>query len=152
MTNQEIERKFLLKELPPHFEKLTGVPIQQGYLAIEAGGNQVRLRKMGETVFLTAKRGEELVRAEHEIELSPLQFAALWPLTAGRRLTKKRYKMPYAGQTIEIDVYGGKNSGLVVVEVEFGSEEEAHAFVPPDWFAQDVSDRPEYSNRNLARE
>jgi len=39
-----------------------------------------------------------------------------------------------------------------VAEVEFDTEESAHAFVPPDWFAEDVSERPEYSNRNLARE
>ena len=150
--NQEIERKFLLKALPPHFEQMTGVPMQQGYLAIEPGGNQVRLRKMGETAFLTVKRGEGLVRAEHEIELSALQCTALWPLTAGRRLTKQRYKTPYAGRIIEIDVYGGSNHGLVVAEVEFDSEQAAHAFVPPEWFAEDISDRPEYSNCNLARE
>ena len=150
--NQEIERKFLLKQLPPHFEQLRGAPIEQGYLAIEPNGNQVRLRKKGETFSLTAKRGEGLVRDEHEIELTPAQFAALWPLTAGRRLTKQRYETPYAGRTIEIDVYGGINSGLVVAEVEFDSELAAREFVPPDWFAQDVSERPEYSNRNLARE
>jgi len=150
--NQEIERKFLLKQLPPLFDQMKSAPIEQGYLAIEPHGNQVRLRKKGETVSLTVKRGDGLVRAEHEIELTPEQCAALWPLTAGRRLTKQRYETPYAGRIIEIDVYGGKNSGLVVAEVEFDSAQAAHAFVPPDWFAQDVSERPEYSNRNLARE
>ena len=150
--NQEIERKFLLKQLPPHFDKMRGAPIEQGYLAIEPHGNQVRLRKRGEAVSLTVKRGKGLVRAEHEIELTLAQFAALWPLTAGRRLAKQRFETPYAGQTIEIDVYSGKNSGLVVAEVEFESAQAAREFVPPDWFAQDVSERPEYSNRNLARE
>jgi adenylate cyclase len=150
--NQEIERKYLLKELPPHFDQLQGALIEQGYLAIEPGANQVRLRKKADIATLTVKRGEGLVRDEHEIELSPSQFDALWPLTAGRRLTKCRYKTPWAGRVIEIDVYGGKNSGLVVAEVEFESAEAAHAFVPPEWFAGEVSERPEYSNRNLARE
>ena len=152
MMNQEIERKFLLKTLPPPFDRLTGVPIQQGYLALEPGGNQVRLRKMGESAFLAVKRGEKLARTEHEIELSALQCATLWPLTAGRRLTKQRYKLPHAGRIIEIDVYGGIHRGLVVAEVEFESEAAAHTFVPPEWFGEDVSDRPEYSNCNLARE
>ena len=129
-----------------------GTPLEQGYLAIEPEGNQVRLRKKGGSFSLTVKRGEGLARIEHEVELTPKQFAALWPLTAGRRLTKQRFETPYAGHTIEIDVYGGKNSGLVVAEVEFETEEAAHAFVPPDWFAGDVSERAEYSNRNLARE
>ena len=112
----------------------------------------MRLRKKGESAWLTVKRGEGLVRAEHEIELTPAQFAALWPLTAGRRLTKRRSEIPHAGRTVAIDVYEGQNSGLVVAEVEFESAEAARAFVPPGWFAQDVSARPEYSNCNLARE
>ena len=150
--HQEIERKFLLKQLPPLFEGAEGAPIEQGYLAIEPKGCQVRLRKKGALFFLTAKRGEGTVRDEHEIELTPAQFEALWPMTAGRRLTKTRHEIPYEGWTVEIDIYSGKNSGLVVAEVEFDSEEAARNFVPPAWFGQDVSDRPEYGNRNLARE
>ncbi|MCX6967560.1 MAG: CYTH domain-containing protein [Verrucomicrobia bacterium] len=150
--NQEIERKFLLKKLPEGFERTASAPIQQGYLALEPGGNQVRLRKKGEKHSLTVKRGKGLVREEHEITLTRDQFEKLWPLTAGRRLSKHRHEIPYGGVTIEIDLYGGINSGLVVAEVEFASEAAAHAFVPPKWFAQEVSDRPEYSNRNLARE
>jgi len=102
--SQEIERKFLLKALPPHFEQNAGFLIAQGYLAIEPYGTQVRLRKKGEAAFLTCKRGQGLVREEHEIELSPAQFDALWPLTAGRRLVKRRHEIPYQGHVIEIDV------------------------------------------------
>ena len=150
--NQEIERKFLLKQSPPHFKQMQGTSIQQGYLAIEPQGSQVRLRKKGERFSLTVKRGGGLLREEQEIKLTPEQFEALWPLTAGRRLTKQRHEIPYAGLIIEIDVFGGNNSGLVVAEVEFESEDAARAFVPPDWFAQEVSERPEYSNSHLARE
>lgn len=150
--NQEIERKFLLKQLPPHFAEMRSASIEQGYLALEPHGNQVRLRKKGEALSLTVKSGNGLVRAEHEIALTPEQFHELWPLTAGRRLIKRRSEVQYAGRVIEIDVYGGGNAGLVVAEVEFDSVQAAHAFLPPDWFAEDVSDRPEYSNRNLAHE
>lgn len=149
---QEIERKFLLKTLPPHLEENDGFPIEQGYLAIEPHAIQVRLRKKGDTAYLTCKRGEGTVREEYEIELSPAQFNALWPLTAGRRLLKRRYEIPYRGHVIEIDIYDGSNRGLVVAEVEFESESDARDFVPPDWFAEDVSGSPQYSNRNLARE
>ena len=150
--SQEIERKFLLKTLPPHFEENGGFLIDQGYLAIEPHGIQVRLRKKGEAAFLTCKRGEGVVREEHEIELSRAQFDALWPLTAGRRLVKRRHEIPYREHVIEIDIYGGSNRGLIVAEVEFESESAAREFVPPDWFARDVSGSPEYSNRNMARE
>jgi len=152
MKNQEIERKFLLKQLPPHLNELPNSLIEQGYLAIESQGSQVRLRKKGDTRFLTVKRGRGTVRDEHEIALTRAQFDALWPLTAGRRLVKRRYEMPYRGCTIEIDVYAGSNSGVVVAEVEFESEQAANEFVPPEWFGKDISNRPEYSNTNLARE
>ncbi|MEI8235345.1 MAG: CYTH domain-containing protein [Verrucomicrobiota bacterium] len=149
----EIERKFLLRALPPGFETLQGTPIAQGYLAVEPGGRQVRLRKKGTSFFLTAKSAPKgYARDEIEIELTPAQFDALWPLTGGRRLTKKRFEAPFGGRTVEIDVYGGKHQGLVVAEVEFESEAAAHAFAPPEWFAEDISARPEYSNRNLASE
>ena len=149
----EIERKFLLRALPPHFASLHGAPIDQGYLAAEPGGRHVRLRKKGEAFFLTAKGAPQgFAREEIEIALTPAQFAALWPLTAGRRLKKERFEVPLEGRIVEIDVYGGGNQGLVVAEVEFESEAAAHAFTPPEWFAEDVSDRREYSNRNLARE
>lgn len=150
--SQEIERKFLLKTLPPHFEENDGFLIEQGYLAIEPHGTQVRLRKKGEAAYLTCKRGEGTVREEYEIELSRAQFDALWPLTAGRRLVKRRHEIPYLGHIIEIDIYDGSNRGLVVAEVEFESTAAARDFVPPDWFAQDVSGSPQYSNRHLARE
>jgi CYTH domain-containing protein len=151
--NQEIERKFLLKTLPPDLGRREGASIEQGYLAVEPHGFQVRLRKKGETAFLTVK-GEPngYARQETEVELSSAQFETLWPLTAGRRLRKTRYEIPFEKWTVEIDVYGGCNQGLVVAEVEFESEEEAHRFAPPGWFAQDVSGEAAYSNRNLARE
>lgn len=150
--NQEIERKFLLTQLPPHLDQLSNNLIEQGYLAIDPHGSQVRLRKKRDALFLTAKRGNGIVRDEHEIELTRAQFDALWPLAEGRRLVKRRYEMPYRGCTIEIDVYGGANRGLTVAEVEFETEQAATEFVPPDWFGEDVSNRPEYSNSNLARE
>lgn len=148
----EIERKFLLRALPPSLGTRVGAPIEQGYLASEPDGRQVRLRKKGDAFFLTAKRPKGgYSRDEAEILLTRAQFDALWPLTAGQRLAKTRYAVPLDGVTAEIDVYGGAHEGLVVAEVEFESEEAARAFVPPEWFGDDVSGRPEYSNRNLAR-
>jgi CYTH domain-containing protein len=150
----EIERKFLLRALPPLPGAAEGVSIEQGYLAAEADGRQVRLRKKGAALFLAAKRPQGgFSRDEAEIELSPAQFGLLWPLTAGRRLAKRRFEIPLeGGVTAEVDVYEGSHRGLVVAEVEFTTEEEARAFNPPEWFAEEISDRPEYSNRNLARE
>ena len=37
-----------------------------------------------------------------------------------------------------------------MAEVEFGSREAAEAFVPPDWFDEDVTYRKEYHNSFMA--
>lgn len=150
---QEIERKFLLETLPPGLGESEGTPIEQGYLAMEPGGCQVRLRKKGGATFLTFKSEPKgFVRDETEVEITPAQFEALWPHTAGRRLYKTRHEIPWEGWTVEIDIYRGRNRGLMVAEVEFETEEEAIRFTPPGWFGRDISEDSAYSNRNLARE
>ena len=106
--------------------------IEQGYLALEMGGVQVRLRKTGANLSLTYKRNRDAAREEREVALTPEQFEVLWPATAERRLSKTRYDIPLGGLVVEIDVYGGRHEGLVVAEVEFSDEKEAADFAPPD--------------------
>jgi adenylate cyclase len=151
-NGREIERKFLLKELPPGLNRFRSYPIAQGYLANEPGGRHVRLRKKGKTVSLTFKVGRGLAREEREIKLSPKQFASLWPATTGRRLRKFRYEVPWKNLKIEIDVYRGRNHGLVVAEVEFPSRASCRKFKPPGWFGREVTGEKRYSNVRLARE
>jgi CYTH domain-containing protein len=75
----------------------------------------------------------------------------LWPLTAGRRIEKTRYRIPASGgQTIELDVYGGHLAGLITAEIEFDSPDAAAAFVPPSWVGREVTDDPSYKNKRLA--
>jgi CYTH domain-containing protein len=149
-STREIERKFLLKRFPPGLKKFPHDTIVQGYLAVGRGGLQVRLRKKGFVRSLTFKQGTKGAREEREIRLSVDQFDALWPATAGRRLTKVRYDVPWKGRTIEIDIYRGRLAGLVVAEVEFDDERSCAAFVPPDWIGRDVTGKPKYSNVALA--
>ena len=139
---REIERKFLLKRVPAEIEQFPHDEIAQGYLAIESGGVQVRLRKKGNVRSLTYKRGLKSGREEREIRLSVEQFDALWPATAGRRLTKIRYEVPWKEHTIEIDVYRGRHDGLIVAGVEFSGEKSCAAFKPPDWIGDDVTGNP----------
>lgn len=149
-STREIERKFLLKRFPPGLKKFPHDTIVQGYLAVGRGGLQVRLRKKGFVRSLTFKQGTKGAREEREIRLSVDQFDALWPATAGRRLTKVRYDVPWKGRTIEIDIYRGRQSGLVVAEVEFDDERSCATFEPPDWIGRDVTGKPKYSNVALA--
>jgi adenylate cyclase len=144
----EVERKFRLRQ-PPDLSSSESDPIEQGYLAVGADG-EVRLRRKGEKTLLTAKRGAGLSRGEAEIEISAEQFEALWPLTEGRRLRKRRHVLPHDGLEIEVDVYQGELEGLIVAEIEFDSEEQARGFEPPDWLGDDVTGDERFLNENLA--
>jgi adenylate cyclase len=149
---REIERKFLLKRLPDRLADFPHEEIAQGYLAVETGGVQVRLRNKGAVRSLTFKRGNKSAREEREIRLSTEQFDALWPATEGRRLTKVRYDIPWKNWTVEVDVYRGRHDGLIVAEVEFEDEKSCREFVPPDWLGEDVTGTSRYSNIVLAQE
>jgi CYTH domain-containing protein len=149
---REIERKFLVAEMPPNLAEFAHRDIEQGYLAIAADGVQVRLRKAGEKHTLTFKRGRANAREEREVEISPGQFAVLWPGTEGKRLAKTRYDVPLGDHTVEIDIYSGRHSGLIVAEVEFEDEQTASAFEPPSWLGADVTHDARYSNQLLACE
>jgi adenylate cyclase len=144
----EVERKFLVAD-PPDLDGTESDEIDQGYLAIGAEG-EVRLRRRGDRHLLTAKHGSGLARDEAEIELEPNAFEQLWPLTEGRRLHKRRHVVPHGDLKIEVDVYAGDLDGLVVAEVEFGSEDEARRFEPPAWVGQEVTGDERYLNETLA--
>jgi CYTH domain-containing protein len=145
----EIERKFLLDRLPDELRQATGTPIRQGYVAVSDDA-EVRLRDKGGRFYQAVKIGRGMVRREYQVELDRRQFEGLWPATEGRRLEKTRYRIEAAGRRFDVDVYTGALSGLQVVEVEFGNERDAEAFVPPPWFGREVTGDDRYANRCLA--
>ncbi|HET9121403.1 MAG TPA: CYTH domain-containing protein [Solirubrobacterales bacterium] len=144
----EVERKFLVEEAPD-LDGTESDEIEQGYLAVGAEG-EVRVRRKGDHLVLTAKRGSGLARDEAEIEIDRDAFERLWPLTEGRRLRKRRHLIPFDERRIELDVYEADLEGLVVAEVEFPSEDEAGDFEPPDWIGEEVTGDDRYLNETLA--
>ena len=152
VSSREIERKFLIKRLPVAILSSRHFKIAQGYLADENGGRHVRLRKKARTASLTFKRGRGSAREEREVRLSEKQFSTLWPATRGRRLHKTRYEVPWRNVMVEIDIYHGRNRGLMVAEVEFPSQASCRKFKPPAWFGREVTGEKRYSNVRLARE
>jgi CHAD domain-containing protein/CYTH domain-containing protein len=149
----EIERKFLLSTLPPAAENAPWLEMRQGYLP----GRVIveRLRHVrdgsGERWFRTVKTGRGVVRVELEEEIERGLFDALWPLTEGRRLEKRRYLVPEGDLLWEVDAFTDRP--LVLAEVELPNE----AFEPtiPHWLRpfllRDVTGEVEYLNSTLAR-
>ena len=148
---QEIERNFLLTELPAATGSAPATALEQGYLALEEGGPEVRLRRSGDQYWLTVKKGNGLARQEFETTISCEQFHALWPATEGRRLRKERYLLPYEGLQVEVDVYSEPLGGLMVAEVEFPSLAMAAAFRPPPWMGREITHLSFLKNRELLR-
>lgn len=149
----EIERKFLVRELPTALEQSPSTRIEQGYIAIADDGTEVRVRRRDGSTVLTVKGGSGRRRLEEEITIDRERFERLWPLTEGRRLEKTRHLIAAeGGLTIELDVYSGGLAGLAVAEVEFGAEDAADAFEPPEWFGPEVTDDVRFKNQRLARD
>lgn len=146
----EIERKFCVQEMP-NLTAHPGVAIAQGYLAVDAAGIEIRVRRKGGQYYQTVKTGMGIKRIEVEMALTRVQFDILWPLTAGKRIKKVRYELIEGKWTIELDVYRGRLKGLVIAEVEFESVTESARFVPPPWFGREVTDDARYKNANLAQ-
>ncbi len=147
---QEIERKFLVRDMPD-LSELSQFSVRQGYITHPTDAVEMRLRQKNQKYYLTFKTGEGTVRTEREAEITKAQFEIFWPETEGRWVEKTRWVGElFDGLQFELDEFYGALAGLVLVEVEFPSLTAAHSFVPPDWFGRDVSENGEYRNKNLA--
>ncbi|KAA3596704.1 MAG: adenylate cyclase [Calditrichaeota bacterium] len=142
-TSQEIERKFLLKYLPDNLENPQ--KIYQGYISRTPA---IRVRQKGEKFYLTVKEVKVFNRMEFETEIDKETFDKLWATTEGSRLEKVRYTLPAGNNLIwEIDVFEGKNKGLLLAEIELPSED--CEFEKTDWLGEEVSYSATYQNINL---
>lgn len=146
---KEIERKYRVDtEAWKPQEK--GIHFKQGYLN-SAKERVVRVRIEGSVAKLTLKGiTTGVTRAEYEYPL-PLADAEviLDQLCEQPLIDKHRHKEVHGGKTWEIDVFHGDNEGLVVAEVELGSEDEAVEL--PPWAVEEVSADPRYFNSNLLK-
>lgn len=146
----EIERKFLLPGPPAELQGSPSRQIEQGYLAISEG-SEVRLRRSGDDLRLTVKKGHGISRQETEVQLPVEVFEELWPRTGGQRVEKVRHLVNIGdGLTAEVDVYSGDLEGLVTAEVEFESDGAAESFDAPAWMGIEVTGDGRYANQTLA--
>ena len=158
----EIERKFLVANLPANLDQYPHVDIEQGYLCTSP---TLRIRKMGDVYWLTVKEPQltpdncqlttdnhpPITNREEEFRLTEDKYLLLRAKCDGHMVSKTRYRIPLDGLTAELDIFHGRHEGLRLVEVEFPSTEAADSFTAPSWFGADVSTRPEYRNSFLSQ-
>lgn len=154
----EIERVFLLRGMPPLPDGAAAFEIEQGYLPPADGVEDLegRLRRQVDPDgrvhrLLTRKHGRGLVRREEERPLAAEEFDRWWPRTEGRRIRKRRHRVPEGGLVWEIDRFEGID--LVLAEVELPSPETP--LPVPAWLAplvlREVTEDPRYRNFEIAR-
>ena len=134
----EIERKFLVKTIPDNLSEYKCRIIEQAYLCTEP---VVRVRKDNDEYYLTYKGRGLMAREEYNLPLNKKSYEHLLEKADGNIISKIRYLIPIndGKLTAELDVFKGKFAGMLLVEVEFSSVEQADAFQKPDWFGEDVT-------------
>jgi CYTH domain-containing protein len=151
MVALEIERKWIgdpleIAEMIQHGVLEYAYGMYQCYL-VNTEGFCIRARriyKYGEelgTILTVKTRVNDMVRheVEHEINGDAIAMSYL-PVIA-----KTRYKL----EGFEIDVFSDDLRGLVLVEREYESVEEAQADEVPYYCLDEVTEDPRYINANL---
>ena len=144
----EIERKFLLKG---EDWRALGEPLllRQGYLSSNPA-RVVRVRVEGDQAYMTVKsKSVGATRGEWEYPIPLSDANELLALCEPPLVEKFRRKIAFAGNVWEVDEFLGANAGLVVAEIELGSENQS--FERPDWIGAEVTHDARYFNSALAR-
>jgi len=154
MNNTEIERKFLVVSDAFKAQATNSFEIMQGYLCKEPG-KTIRVRIRDSRAFLTIKSSrlrEGLAKFEWEKEIEVADARELMELCLPGAISKTRYIIPsdsFEGEARcwEVDVFHGRLDGLVLAEIELGSEFEP--FHRPAWLGEEVTGQPQYYNANM---
>lgn len=145
----EIERKYLVRQIPENLSQYHCQKIAQGYLCTSP---VVRIRRSNDDYYLTYKGKGLLAREEYNLPLTQESYEHLSSKIDGILIEKNRYLIPLNdGLVAELDIFEGKLSDLVLVEVEFESIEEANSFIAPEWFGEDVTHSGNYQNSYLSQ-
>ncbi|MCL6525010.1 MAG: CYTH domain-containing protein [Thermoflavifilum sp.] len=151
----EIERRFLVK--PEYWQELLaskqleGKLIIQGYLCIEQH-TVVRIRMIEDQAWITIKNKiNELIRREYEYAIPQGDAQQIIQHMCGNQvIIKTRYKVCIDDTDCwEVDVFHGKNDGLIIAEHELDDPEQI--FTCPIWIDQEITHDHRYDNMYLAR-
>ena len=145
----EIERKFIVSNDRWRAAVESSRLIVQAYIALDKD-TSVRVRISDDIdARLTVKMGAvDITRHEFEYPIPIADAQALVEANRDRSIDKRRHLIPMGGFVWEVDVFAGSLEGLVVAEVELGSENDDPPL--PGWLGREVTGDAEWSNAALA--
>ncbi|MDA9180431.1 CYTH domain-containing protein [Emcibacteraceae bacterium] len=143
----EIERKFLIYELPKE-KPVKSHKIRQGYVSRE-DGNSVRVREKDGQFILSVKTNHaEGGRNELEYNISKDEGEVLFSSINHDVIEKTRNVYLINELTWEVDIFTGRNTGLIVAEIEL--DDFNQDFDIPEWIGPEVTELSKFYNANLA--
>ncbi len=176
----EIEKKFTVEKIPFDLKCYPFHAIEQGYLNVRPAIRVRReddiyymtYKGAPEDMADVAGKGGGIGQTEYNMPLDKKSYDHLSAKADGNFIVKKRYLIPLNDNAfdeaflaeneglsesikkgdikIELDIFEGKFKGLILAEVEFPSEEAARAYRAADWFKEDVTGNPKYSNSHMS--
>lgn len=144
----EIERKFLVVG-EFRDQAYDSSRIRQGYIA-SGKGRTVRVRIRDEKGYLTIKGPsglKGLARYEFEMEIPLKDAEELMQICEPGIIDKTRYLVRCGAHVFEVDEFYGENEGLIMAEVELGSEDESYE--KPSFLGQEVTGDRRFYNSHL---
>jgi len=156
----EIERKYLIEY--PDIQWLESYPESERIEILQTYFNTVseeklRVRiwktKLATLYFLTKKtKITNVTRIEEETELTKDEYDRLLAdaVSGMRQLSKVRYRLPYLGKTVEVDIYPFWDD-KAVAEVELECEDESVKLPDKIKVIAEVTEDKNYTNYNLAK-
>ncbi len=136
----EIERKFLVREMPIDISKQAPKVYERFYLEV-APDFEDRIQMVDDRYYREKKRRvSDLERTKEKEEISKEEFERL-KQDAGNAILRESFFVSQEPE-ISIKVYKGRFEPLVRAEVEFETEVEAKKFIPLYWMGKEITDSP----------
>lgn len=142
MKEIEREKTYLVAQLPDEIKTATKNDLLDIYIPSNAQHPFLRIRKREEKFAITkkvpVKEGDFSEFTEETIPLSLSEYRELSQIS-GKRLHKIRYTWESGKVNVDLDIFQGDLSGLVIADFEFNSEDAKRDFVAPSWCLCDVT-------------
>ncbi|MCR5202679.1 MAG: adenylate cyclase [Lachnospiraceae bacterium] len=168
----EIEKKFLVKDVPLNLSDYESYDMVQAYITNDpvirirkrvlcnmpkADNTNVSNLKAEDSFILCYKdkvKSEEKINVNHEIEFPITEdaFNRLLEKKTGKAIEKTRYLIPLDEKhKIELDIFHGELEGFKMAEIEFENVEESKDYKVPEWFLKDLSGDYHFTNSYISQ-